>query len=218
MRLWPQSAAPTGTKGAEEYGPIWRATQGGARLRRCLPWAGMFRAFSAQKPPGRRRSQESPASVKQIVPGVFPTGVVPCRFRLAAVEWASRPLRQDGSLNRPRHPGRPYPTRLPRRTSRAHSGWKPLLLWARYDSAAAKVGGNQGRMVGRRLAVGFLQIVPGVFPTGVVTDRLPCRRLKMSLGIPNVQNVLILPPARLPAGVRAFFHSLVETSGDADSI
>ena len=38
--------------------------------------------------------------------------------------------------------------------------------------AAAKVGGNQGRMAGRRLAVGFLQIVPGVFPTGVVTDRL----------------------------------------------
>ena len=26
-------------------------------------------------------------------------------------------------------------------------------------------------MVGRRRAVGFLQIVPGVFPTGVVTDR-----------------------------------------------
>ncbi|MDD4539659.1 MAG: hypothetical protein PHT80_11645 [Lentisphaeria bacterium] len=37
--------------------------------------------------------------------------------------------------------------------------------------AAAKVSGNQGRMVGRRLAVGFRQIVPGVFPTGVVTDR-----------------------------------------------
>jgi len=28
-------------------------------------------------------------------------------------------------------------------------------------------------MAGRRLAVGFLQIVPGVFSTGVVTDRLP---------------------------------------------
>jgi len=27
-------------------------------------------------------------------------------------------------------------------------------------------------MVGRRRAVGFMQIVPGVFPTGVVTDRL----------------------------------------------
>ena len=35
--------------------------------------------------------------------------------------------------------------------------------------AAAKVSGNQGRLAGRRLAVGFLQIVPGVFPTGVVT-------------------------------------------------
>ena len=35
--------------------------------------------------------------------------------------------------------------------------------------AAAKIGENQGRMAGRRLAVGFLQIVPGVFPTGVVT-------------------------------------------------
>jgi len=93
------------------------------------------------------------------------------RSRLAAVEWASRPLRQDGSLNRPCHPRRPYPARLPRRTSRAHSDWKPLLLWARYDSAAAKVGGNQGRMSGRRLAVGFLQIVPGIFPAGVVADR-----------------------------------------------
>ena len=28
-------------------------------------------------------------------------------------------------------------------------------------------------MAGRRLAVGFLQVVPGVFPAGVVTDRLP---------------------------------------------
>ena len=27
-------------------------------------------------------------------------------------------------------------------------------------------------MAGRRLAVGFLQIVPGVFPSGVVTDQL----------------------------------------------
>ena len=27
-------------------------------------------------------------------------------------------------------------------------------------------------MAGRRLAVGFRQLVPGVFPTGVVTDRL----------------------------------------------
>ena len=39
--------------------------------------------------------------------------------------------------------------------------------------AAAKVSGNQGRMAGRRLAVGFLQIVPGEFPAGVVTDQLP---------------------------------------------
>ena len=39
------------------------------------------------------------------------------RSRLAAVEWASRPLRQDGSLNRPCHPRRPYPARLPRGTS-----------------------------------------------------------------------------------------------------
>ena len=38
--------------------------------------------------------------------------------------------------------------------------------------AAAKVDGNHGPIAGRRLAVGFLQIVPGVFPTGVVTDRL----------------------------------------------
>jgi len=38
--------------------------------------------------------------------------------------------------------------------------------------AAVKVGGNQGRMVERRLAVGFQQIVPGVFRTGGGTDRL----------------------------------------------
>ena len=38
--------------------------------------------------------------------------------------------------------------------------------------AAAKVSGNQGRMAGRRLAVGFRQIVLGEFPAGVVTDRL----------------------------------------------
>jgi len=43
-----------------------------------------------------------------------------------------------------------------------------------------KVGGNQGRMAGRRLPVGFLQIVPGVFPTGVYTDRLPLRGLVMA--------------------------------------
>ena len=39
-----------------------------------------------------------------------------------------------------------------------------------YEPAAAKVGGNHGPMAGRRLAVVFLQIVPGVFPTGVVAD------------------------------------------------
>ena len=120
---------------------------------------------------GRMAGRQRAVGFLQIVPGVFPTGVITYRLRLAAVEWASRPLRQDGSLNRPRHPRRPYPARLPRRTSRAHSGWKPLLLWARYDYAAAKIGENQGRMAGRRRAVGFLQIVPGVFPTGVVTDR-----------------------------------------------
>ena len=42
--------------------------------------------------------------------------------------------------------------------------------------AAAKDGGNQGRMAGRRRAVGFLHIVPGVFPTGVYTDRLHFHR------------------------------------------
>ncbi len=60
---------------------------------------------------GRRRT----VGFLQIVPGVFPTGGVTYRLRLAAVEWASRPLRQDGSINRPRHPRRPYPARLPRR-------------------------------------------------------------------------------------------------------
>ena len=38
--------------------------------------------------------------------------------------------------------------------------------WTPMKPAAAKVGGNQGQMVGQRLAVGFLQIVLGVFPTG----------------------------------------------------
>jgi len=36
-------------------------------------------------------------------------------------------------------------------------------------------------MAGRRLAVGFLQIVPGVFPTGVVTDQLQKNLAKASL-------------------------------------
>ena len=55
--------------------------------------------------------------------------------------------------------------------------------------AAAKVGGNQGRMVGRRLAVGFLLIVPRCFPhrggylpitsrgRGVGVSPIPTRRL-----------------------------------------
>ena len=47
--------------------------------------------------------------------------------------------------------------------------------------AAAKVSGNQGRMAGRRLAVGFREIVPGVFPNEVVTDRVPFRVVGQSL-------------------------------------
>ena len=39
--------------------------------------------------------------------------------------------------------------------------------------AAAKFGENQGRMVGPWLAVGFLQILPGVFPNEVVTPMKP---------------------------------------------
>ena len=56
----------------------------------------------------------------------------------------------------------------------------PLLITP-MKHAAAKVGGNQDRMAGRRRAVGFLQIVPGVFPTGVVTDRL-LKRLRAADG------------------------------------
>ena len=47
LPLLPQSASPTGAKGAEEHKRRGRVTQGGARLRRRLPWAGLFRAFSA---------------------------------------------------------------------------------------------------------------------------------------------------------------------------
>ena len=36
-------------------------------------------------------------------------------------------------------------------------------------------------MAGRRLAVGFRQIVPGVFPNEVVTDRVPFRVVGQSL-------------------------------------
>jgi hypothetical protein len=36
-------------------------------------------------------------------------------------------------------------------------------------------------MAGRRLAVGCQQIVPGVFPNGVVTDRVPFRVVGQSL-------------------------------------
>ena len=78
-----------------------------------------------------------PLGFLHIVPGVFPTGVVTYRLRLAAVEWASRPLRQDGSLNRPRHPRRPYPTRLSRRTSRCYSG--PAMTPLTQRSAEIKV-------------------------------------------------------------------------------
>jgi len=39
--------------------------------------------------------------------------------------------------------------------------------------AAAKVGGNQGPMAGRRLAVCFRHIIPGVFPNEVVTPMKP---------------------------------------------
>ncbi len=49
-------------------------------------------------------------------------------------------------------------------------GW--LLSITPMKPAAVKVGGNQDRMAGQRLAVGFLQSFPGVFPTGVATDRL----------------------------------------------
>ncbi|MDD4537717.1 MAG: hypothetical protein PHT80_01785 [Lentisphaeria bacterium] len=47
-----------------------------------------------------------------------------------------------------------------------------LLSITTMKPAAAKVGGNQGRVAGRQRAVGFLQIVTGVFPTGKVTDRI----------------------------------------------
>ena len=62
MPLWPQSAAPTGAKEAEEHGRSRRCTQGGARLRRCLPWAGMLRAFSASAAsrPGMPGARQAP--------------------------------------------------------------------------------------------------------------------------------------------------------------
>jgi hypothetical protein len=41
----------------------------------------------------------------------------------------------------------------------------------------------------RRLAVGFLQIVPGVFPTGVVTDRLLTRR-QVVISLDDISNFL----------------------------
>ncbi|MDQ0291794.1 hypothetical protein J3R75_003901 [Oligosphaera ethanolica] len=47
MPFRPQSAQPIGSERAEEHGHIVHCTQGGARFQRCLPWAGMFRAFSA---------------------------------------------------------------------------------------------------------------------------------------------------------------------------
>ncbi|MDQ0288243.1 hypothetical protein [Oligosphaera ethanolica] len=54
LPLWLQSASPTGAKEAEEHEHSRRRTQGGARFQRGLPWAGMFRAFSACMPPGLR--------------------------------------------------------------------------------------------------------------------------------------------------------------------
>ena len=129
-------------------------------LSACLPWAGMFRAFSAsaasrqdilsdrpssaqravpcitpgEAPGGRRnpglnnnpRLRPEGATLARHVPShrarerhiMHPTSIT-ARFTpppLAApvslaVEWASRPLRRGGLLNRPRHPRQPY---LPR--------------------------------------------------------------------------------------------------------
>ena len=72
--------------------------------------------------------------------------------------------------------------------------------------AAAKVGGNHGPIAGRRLAVGFLQIVPGVFPTGVVTDRLRFRLTIFSGHTAfSVDGVIVLPFV-VAAMARRIFH------------
>jgi len=64
--------------------------------------------------------------------------------------------------------------------------------WTPMKPAAAKVGGNQGQMVGQRLAVGFLQIVLGVFPTG--GGDLPITSLGRGVGVsPTPTRRLIKP-------------------------
>jgi len=51
---------------------------------------------------------------------------------------------------------------------------KPMdrQLEKRLSDRAVAIG-RDGDMAGRRLAVGFLQLVPGVFPTGAVTPMKP---------------------------------------------
>ena len=67
--------------------------------------------------------------------------------------------------------GGPHPIR-----SRARSGLRfcrgPHGINGAYETRCRKGRGNKGRMAGRRLAVGYLQIAPGVFPVGAVTERL----------------------------------------------
>ena len=159
MPLWPQSASPTRAKGAEEHDYSRRCTQGGARFQRACPGLVCF-ALSALLPLRGNKMPDRPSSARRAVPCISP-GEAPGGRRNPGCD-SNLELRPEGAT-------------LARHVQTHRTGERHIVhptSITPMKPAAAKVGGNQGRMVGRRRAVGFLQIVPGVFPTGVVTDRL----------------------------------------------
>ncbi|MDQ0288065.1 hypothetical protein J3R75_000172 [Oligosphaera ethanolica] len=99
--------------------PLRGQGNGHAWLRTKLYGSIVHDSYETRCRKGRRKSRpDGWAATDRGFPAnctrCFPTRVVIYRLRLAAVEWASRPLRQDGLLHRPRHPRRPYPARLRR--------------------------------------------------------------------------------------------------------
>ena len=104
---------------------------------------------------GRMAGRQLAVGFLQLVPGVFPTGALTPMKPVVAMGCVRRLL--SIAVN------------FCRLLSIAVDYYRLLSIAVdySYETRCAKSGGNQGRMAGRRLAVGFLQIVPGVFPTGV---------------------------------------------------
>jgi len=139
--------------------PLWRSTQGGARFQRVCPGLDCF-ALSALLPLRGNKMPDRPSSVRRAVPCISP-GEAPGGRRNPGCD-SNLEFRPEGAI-------------LAKHVQTHRTGERHVvhpISMAPMKPAAAKVGGNQSRMAGRRLAVGFLQLVPGVFPAGAVTDRL----------------------------------------------